>query len=87
MLGASALLGVLVELTDLKVVPVSGRGPALLAAWLDESGRKASWVADRLGVDPSLLSHWLAGRRVPSADHAAALSALSCGLVAEASWS
>jgi hypothetical protein len=71
----------------LDAVESQGRGSAYLGAWLDESGRKAVWVADRLGVDPSLVSHWLAGRRSPSTEQAAALQALSSGLVPEASWS
>ncbi|MBM5812990.1 MAG: helix-turn-helix transcriptional regulator [Gammaproteobacteria bacterium] len=65
---------------------VEAAGAALLRAWLDESGRKSAWLADRLGVDASLVSHWTAGRRVPSVEQAGALAALSSGLVPEGSW-
>lgn len=71
---------------EVKVVWQGVGGPTALLAWLDESGRKSSWVADRLGVDASLISHWLGARRVPSAEQAAALEALSSGLVRASSW-
>lgn len=54
--------------------------------WLLTEGRKSTWLADRLGVDQTLVSHWLAGRRVPSPDLAEAIEVLSDKFVLGAMW-
>lgn len=62
-------------------------GAALaLRSWLDAEGRKASWVACRLGVDESAVSHWLAGRRRPEQSAREALELLSGGAVKVDRW-
>lgn len=69
---------------DVEVISSSG-GP-VLQLWLVETGRKAAWVAAQLGVDASLVSHWIGGRRLPSAEQAAALETLSGGAVKAVTW-
>ena len=32
---------------------------------MDSQGRKGVWLADQLGVDPSRVSEWRAGLRIP----------------------
>lgn len=64
----------------------NGGSAAACRAWLDAEGRKASWVAGRLGVDESAVSHWLAGRRRPEQPAREALEALSGGAVRADRW-
>ena len=61
-------------------------GATACRAWLQSEGRKSVWLAAELGVDPTLVSHWLAGRRQPPPAVAAAIETLSNGLVACSSW-
>jgi hypothetical protein len=65
----------------------SDGGAAACRAWLELEGRKSVWLAARLGVDATLVSHWLAGRRQPPPAAAAAIEGLSNGLVGGATWS
>lgn len=67
------------------VVPVDGA--TVCRAWLQVTGRKSVWLAQQLGVDASLVSHWLAGRRQPPAAVAEAIERLSDGAVKGGSWS
>ena len=55
-------------------------------AWLQEDGRKSTWLAAQLGVDPTLVSHWLAGRRRPAPEQAQAIQRLSDGVVPADGW-
>ena len=55
-------------------------------SWLEREGRKFVWLAGRLGVDATLVSHWLAGRRAPSPDQAKAIEVLSNGAVKRSIW-
>lgn len=55
--------------------------------WLRAEGRQAGWLAKQLGVHPSLLSHWLAGRRQIPVEQAHQIEALSGGRVKVAAWS
>jgi len=55
-------------------------------AWLQAEGRRAGWLAERLGVHPSLLSHWLAGRRPIPVEQARRIEAMSAGQVKVAAW-
>ena len=64
----------------------SDGGAAACRAWLELEGRKSVWLAARLGVDATLVSHWLAGRRQPAPDQAEAIERLSNGLVKHDSW-
>lgn len=66
-------------------VPVDGA--LVCRCWLQASGRKSRWLAQQLGVDPTLVSHWLAGRRRPPAEAAQQIQKLSDGLVEAGSWS
>ena len=34
---------------------------------LDKQGRKYTWLADELAVDPSTVSKWISGRVLPAA--------------------
>lgn len=65
----------------------SNQGADQLRQWLASEGRKAIWLADRLGVDQTLVSHWLAGRRVPPYEMAEAIEILSDKVVGRAAWS
>lgn len=47
----------------------------LKAAIVDE-GRRQNWLADKVGVDPAILSHWIAGNRSPNAEQRKALAKL-----------
>ena len=40
----------------------------LLAHWLDTSNQTQARVARALGINPSVVSHWRAGRKLPSPD-------------------
>ncbi len=57
-----------------------------LSAWLCREGRKRRWLALQLGVDPSLIAHWIAGRREPSQRHKAAIAIVTENEVSEKSW-
>jgi DNA-binding transcriptional regulator YdaS (Cro superfamily) len=39
------------------------RGRTALAAILAETGRKQTWLADRLNLHPSSVSRWVLGKR------------------------
>ena len=64
----------------------SDDGATACRAWLQAEGRKSLWLAGVLGVDPTLVSHWLAGRRQPPPAAAEAIEGLSKGLVTGAAW-
>lgn len=64
----------------------TNQGAELLRQWLATEGRKAIWLADRLGVDQTLVSHWLAGRRVPPYEMAEAIEVLSDRVVWRSMW-
>lgn len=57
-----------------------------LKAWLIREGRKQAWLAEKLDVSASLISHWLAGRRVPSQEQQEALMVLTRGAVTPGDW-
>ena len=61
-------------------------GATACRAWLQAEGRKSTWLAAQLGVDPSLVSHWLAGRRQPTPEQAQAIQRLSDGVVPADVW-
>lgn len=51
-----------------------------LAVVLASGGRRKNWLAEQLGIHPTMLSHYLARRRVPPEDfyiRAAALLEIS----------
>lgn len=54
--------------------------------WLALEGRKSVWLANQLDVDATLVSHWLAGRRQPSAAMAEEIERLSWGQVEAMAW-
>lgn len=71
---------------DQQAVEVPVDGATVCRCWLQASGRKSLWLAQQLGVGPSLVSHWLAGRRQPPAATATAIEQLSQGIVEAGSW-
>jgi DNA-binding transcriptional regulator YdaS (Cro superfamily) len=52
-----------------------------LKEWKKKTGIEDGWLANKAGVHPSYLSHLRAGRRTPSPDVAAAISAATKGAV------
>lgn len=57
------------------------------SVWLRQEGRRYAWLADQLGVHPSALSHWLAGRREIPVEQARRIERLSRGKVKVDAWS
>lgn len=49
--------------------------PGALAEWLPAAGLSASGLAERLGINPSAVSHWMTGRAVPSGERLADIAA------------
>ncbi len=54
------------------VVPM--RPSKLLENWLNREGRKQLWLADRIGVHPSMISHIVTGKRKPTRAQAAKIA-------------
>lgn len=55
-----------------------------LGAILREEGRRASWLADRVGVNEGTMSRWINGLHVPEDRRAAIAEAL--GRTADELW-
>lgn len=51
--------------------------PLRLATWISNNGCTRLRFSIALGVDPSMLSHWLRGRGRPSIDYAAAIEVIT----------
>lgn len=47
-----------------------------LYEWLEQEGRQRKWLARKIGVSRSTISHWISGARRPSAQHRQQLEAL-----------
>ena len=45
-----------------------------VAAEMDRQGRMWKWLAHEIGVTPTTMSRWLAGRWAPGKDHRAAIA-------------
>jgi DNA-binding transcriptional regulator YdaS (Cro superfamily) len=54
--------------------------------WLKAEGRSQTWLAERMQVHKSLVSHWIAGRRLIGVTEARKIEHLSGGKVEARSW-
>jgi hypothetical protein len=51
--------------------------PEQLRAWIAETGRKQSWLAEQVGCADSRLSAWLTGRNIPAGSARASLARIT----------
>ena len=61
-------------------------GPELLAAWIEDGGRKIGWVAKQVHVDRSTLAVWLRGGALPQPVYRKSIAVLTDGAVPVESW-
>jgi len=45
------------------------QAPKLIATWLDDEGRKLSWLAKQIPVNRTTLWVWMTGTNVPTLEH------------------
>lgn len=45
--------------------------------WSQERGVKLQWLAGRIGVSPSMLTHYLTGRKVPTQERMERIAVLT----------
>lgn len=61
-------------------------GRELYIKWLEDTGRKGVWVAQKVGTSEARASTWRSGQTRPSIEMAVALEQLSDGAVPASAW-
>lgn len=62
------------------------KGAELLRGFLAATGITGAAFAAAIGVDPSAVSHYLAGRRKPDLSTAARIERQTCGTIPASTW-
>lgn len=57
-----------------------------LKAWLDDGGRKVSWLAQKVRANRSTVHQWLNGKQKPNPNYRVAIEEITNGKVPASNW-
>lgn len=68
------------------VISMENEAQKKLKAWLDDGGRKVSWLAQKVRANRSTVHQWLNGKQKPNPNYRVAIEEITGGEVPASEW-